>query len=244
MPDSSFINSELIIFPTPFVNDTLGDGIPVEACINSPYDITFFVRSPKTIEFAGLNLTVESIRIDSVQNLPEGITYSCSAENCEVLADSTTCIFLTGTPNSNNEPGAYELVIFLTIKLVALPGFTATFPDPNLAPGSYTLVLNNEGSPACDSTTAVADLFVKIDRFEIYPNPVQDELQIRWNAITNSDINILISDLTGQILKRENLSTGRGYHQTNVQMEMLQSGFYLVGIEAEGATVWKKLIKE
>ena len=150
-PDSAFLESGQIIFPTPYVNDTLGDGIPVEACINTPYDLTFQVLAPGVLNVSGFPVSLTSISIDTVLNLPAGITYECTAPECLIVADSFSCIFLSGTPSPDNQVGDYELKIVLTANTSIGP-IPLEYPNPALVPGTYILVLNEEGS-ANGSTT-------------------------------------------------------------------------------------------
>src|SRR5210317_882506 len=79
-PDTTFINSGALVDPAPYINDTLGEGLP-DGCINTPYDLTIFVNPPNTFEFNGFAVGVDSFTIDSLVNLPDGLSYTCSTGN-------------------------------------------------------------------------------------------------------------------------------------------------------------------
>lgn len=245
VPDSAFLASGQIIYPAPFVNDTLGDGIPEIACVNTPYDLTFFVNVPDMIVFPGVPfpITVEYISIDSVQNLPSGVTYSCGVDDCFIPGDSVTCIYLQGTPDETNQPGDYELKIFLSLKAVGLPAFEASFPDPVLAPGTYIMTLNEEGSADC-GTTPVFDYQDVPDGINLYPNPVSSSVTLEWESKQAGKGVLQVMSYTGQLLFERNISFGQGLVNQSIQVNNLQAGMYLVGIQATDTHFWTKMIKE
>ena len=47
-PDSAFLASGALVDPSPYINDTLGDGLP-DACLNTPYDLTIFCQPTNCI---------------------------------------------------------------------------------------------------------------------------------------------------------------------------------------------------
>ena len=182
--DTAFINSGAIVQPTPIQNDTLGDGLP-DACINTPYNLTMFLHPPSSFAVGTINVPVTSFRIDSVINLPDGLSYECSAPDCTFPADSINCIFLSGTPSDANESELYELTIHLTVSAGGL-GFAATFPDPALAPGSYHIILHPEGDTACQTSTPVLDHNPIAETINVFPNPGEDQITLAFDSKLNS----------------------------------------------------------
>ncbi|MDH3650371.1 MAG: T9SS type A sorting domain-containing protein [Saprospiraceae bacterium] len=240
-PDSAFIASGAIVFPPPLVNDTLGIGIPVNACISTPYDLTFFLNSPSNVTIAGTAVEVNWIRVDSVANLPKGITFDCSVSDCMVFPDSIACIRLSGTPEVINEPGDYELVIFMTASTNIIPMLPIMFPSEALgAPGSYTLTLDAEG--ACDSITAAKD-FTEPEALSIFPNPVDHSLNVHWNSKENGEGSIQLLSLTGQVLREEKFQTQPGRVEHKLNVGGMADGLYLLQFTSKQTNFRRKILK-
>ncbi len=219
-PDTAFANSGAIISPTPFQNDTLGDGLP-GACINTAYDVTVFVHPPSSIEVFGNSVPVASFKIDSVSNLPDGMSFSCSTEDCLFLADSINCIYLSGIPTADNPVGNYELEIFLTAS-VGL-AFSLRFPDPTFAPGSYVIALDAEGGQAC-LTSPTTDYNNREQGLSIFPNPVSDIITLHLEDLTGGDGEVSIWDFSGKLVTQRFWST----YDNSLHVGDLGPGLYLL----------------
>ncbi|NND09275.1 MAG: T9SS type A sorting domain-containing protein [Saprospiraceae bacterium] len=223
--DSAFFDSGILISPTPFVNDTLGDGIVAEACINKPYNVRFTVSAPSSIALIGIPVTVDSIRIDSVSNLPEGMTYECTDVNCIIVADSISCVFLTGTPTADNEPGEYILKIDLTVFTNILP-LAISYPDPTLAPGSYILTLNEEGNPNCEDLTPIFDQEDLSLPILVFPNPTSDVLHFEYQDKSDwTRIEIWSAAGKKMLYQHQNGALDQGV--SNIDVSKLNTGFYV-----------------
>ncbi|MBX2815696.1 MAG: T9SS type A sorting domain-containing protein [Saprospiraceae bacterium] len=245
--DTAFINSGALVSPTPFVNDTLGEGITVEACIDMPYAFEVFLHAPDTLSvptLGGITVNVGSIQIADVSGLPEGLQYDCSFEDCRIPGGEIGCLRLTGTPTEANDTGSYTLFIQLSLDLgIGIP-LSATFPDTTgllgLPEGSYALQLNPAGSDNCDVT--LSNRYVELNELNIWPNPVQDRLEIRWDAPRNGNTSLQILDATGQIMLDRSMKTDNN-QQSQVNLELLPPGIYFVGIRSGIYRSWKKVQK-
>ena len=92
----------------------------------------------------------------------------------------------------------------------------------------------------CDYATLSAEK-VQIRDFNIYPNPVKHEFEIRGDMIfTNSDISIEILDLSGSRHHVSQLNT----HNSKINVRDLKSGIYILKISDEsGSNYYTKIIK-
>jgi hypothetical protein len=239
-PDTAFVNSGEIVSPSPIQNDTLGEGLP-NACINTPYDLNIFVHPPSTFTFAGFEIPVTSFKIDSVINLPEGINYGCSTEDCIFLADSINCIYLSGTPTEANTESQYELTIYLTVIAGNLP-LAATFPDPTLAPGSYFIIINPEGDAACQSTPTL-DFNAIAESVRVFPNPVYDRLSLSFESKKPAEGLLQVWNHAGALVKQKPVTISTGKELLSIELENLPQGFYVVGLQTKEATFRSKFIK-
>lgn len=79
-------------------------------CTNIPYNeaITVVIPTDSTVNFPPfgvVTLTVDSVVVNNVTDLPTGITYSCNPSNCSFVGGSTGCILLSGTPTTSGTFG-------------------------------------------------------------------------------------------------------------------------------------------
>lgn len=237
-PDTAFINSGALIDPAPFINDTLGGGLP-DACLNTPYDLTIFVHPPNTFTSGNITVPVDFFRIDSVVNLPQGLEYSCNTENCTFLADSISCIYLSGTPTEENTGENYELTIHLTVSALGFP-IPATFPDPTLAPGSYSIALHMEGSEACQ-TVPTLDFRSTAEWMNLYPNPVQDHIRLDLDGKMAADATLKIWNQSGALMKQVSVKN-QGIEE--ILVGDLPGGFYIATLQSESGLFRAKFIKD
>ncbi len=75
--------------------------------------------------------------------------------------------------------------------------------------------------------------------FKIYPNPVSDELIIEIDNILNTEIQFQLSDISGKIIQRGNIT------QQNfvIDMSSLPSSIYFIQLRSEEKTSIQKIIK-
>ena len=76
--------------------------------------------------------------------------------------------------------------------------------------------------------------------YHIYPNPVQEQLNIEWQA---SDLRFIeLRDIGGQILAQQTVEPGS--HRIEIDMSGYASGIYLIQLKNNlGAVYMKKVIK-
>lgn len=75
----------------------------------------FTAISGDAIGFPGFVFTINWVRIDSVSNLPAGLSYTCNDPNCQYFTGEVGCVNITGTTNA--APGDYSLGFYATIEL-------------------------------------------------------------------------------------------------------------------------------
>lgn len=68
----------------------------------------------------------------------------------------------------------------------------------------------------------------------VYPNPVQDQLNIQINASQASEMNISIYNITGQKVMESNTNVYTGINERQVNVSELNAGIYFVTVKANG----------
>lgn len=114
----------------------------------------------------------------------------------------------------------------------------------------YTLKLNykkenakeeeENGSSAAIASEREATLSIQ-PVFRLYPNPVQDRLQISWPAQKAGTAEIRIIDLNGRQVKGERMAIQPGSNLLQMQVGGLTPGVYLIQVQQGDQLVTKKL---
>ena len=96
-----------------------------------------------------------------------------------------------------------------------------------------------------EATVTKEDLLPSdIEKISYYPNPVREELYVKWENLTNNFVNqIDIYSITGQLMKTyENL---KGFDTTTISFQPYPEGFYnLVLNYTNGEAKTLKIIKQ
>lgn len=99
----------------------------------------------------------------------------------------------------------------------------------------FSIVANNIVSSSLSTNQFLSE------NLQIYPNPVNnDEIYISLKQAINTDIEVLLHDVTGRQIKKElfNTSSQKIIFKTPTQL----SGFYLLTIKSEKGSMTKKII--
>ncbi|MBP8726579.1 MAG: T9SS type A sorting domain-containing protein [Saprospiraceae bacterium] len=196
LPDSTLVDSSAGVYPKPITESNPNGGINKKACINKPYEFTFTVVVPDTVEIPILPapIPLEKVAIDTagaISNLPEGLSYRCNPPNCVFNKNQIGCLLLNGTPTDVNAPGEYKPIIKLKLTVNVGISFDYTTEYPGSAfPGEYILTLISE------QDCASANLSSFDDTNYWYPNPISGPF---LNNRSNAE-NIRIFDASGKLL--------------------------------------------
>jgi Secretion system C-terminal sorting domain len=223
VPDPLYKDSLIGVFPSPKSATNPKGGITKAACIGEPYTFNFTVKLTDKVTVGAIVLPVDSVRIDSVNGLPKGLTYACSAKRCNFVKNSSGCTIITGTPAATNKVGAYALKIKGKAFTSGLP-IDIEFPGV-LAAGEYTLTLNAAGkcTVAVEELSAVTDL-------KVTPNPVSDLTTISFDSSIHGDIAFAVSDVAGRNVYKAALFMNEGSNTIRYNVSDLSDGLYFFTI--------------
>jgi len=252
-PDPMFADSSAGVYPPPFEPTMSPDGgIADAACIGSGYFFNFTVVVSETITFAGATLQLDSIRVDSVAGLPDGLALPngpfvvCNPGSCSFPANSQGCAAITGTPTGNENSmgqsgtGDYELTIYGSAFLTGFPQpQQLTFPGP-IAPGEYILVLEENGGGSC--VTGTEDILKDKIGLKAMPNPTTGWTTIDINSTIDDKMQFTLMDIFGKVIRQENHPISIGQNQISVNAANLPKGIYVYSLSNELGAVSKKLI--
>jgi hypothetical protein len=82
-----------------------------------------------------------------------------------------------------------------------------------------------------------------INAFSIYPNPVGDLLQLNINSTNKSFGSIVITDVSGRVVKSLNVDLIKGYQSSFINLNTLHQGNYQITLTWNNQSITQKLIK-
>lgn len=103
----------------------------------------------------------------------------------------------------------------------------------------FTLnVIAPGGSPS--STEEIEN----ISSLSVYPNPVNEMLNIDFESKTNATVTYEITDMLGKIVNTHTINATAGTNRINLSAASFNSGFYTVTLNSNGTRTSVKLIKQ
>jgi len=89
------------------------------------------------------------------------------------------------------------------------------------------------GAPSDDIVLGIAEQ-EEIDELSVYPNPADDELNIRFSVNASSNANIQIQDVYGKIVQNNYVNAVEGSNLVMMDTQNLSAGVYFVNIAIGG----------
>lgn len=81
-------------------------------------------------------------------------------------------------------------------------------------------------------TTCIED---NIGTLDVFPNPVRDnDLHIRMHANTNEAANLLVMNVSGEVITQREIEVVEGINQIDLQFPKLAAGTYFIQIQGQG----------
>ena len=123
----------------------------------------------------------------------------------------------------------------------------ATFYDARLrvaCPNNTFSNYSNIVSFYTDWTTNTNSLPTDIQRFEAYPNPFENHINLIINSIEAQDITIQLFNIEGKIIQSEVQQISEGLNTLNISTEQFATGMYILRLVTENGVVSRRVLKE
>ena len=206
------------------------DTLPV-AVLNADYEQVITIIPPYEFDLGDGVIPIYKIIIDSVTNLPPGLSYEPNAT--ELFPDSAYCVLISGTPA---QTGTFPLNIYITpfiiIELLEdTVKFDQTLDDTSL----FITVQSATGLPAI-STDQIMLLPVK-------PNPFTMSARIGLTSDKFGVGNLYVFYITGQMAHHEEIWVQPGKNYFDFRGETLRKGIYLYKVSFMGKSFTSRVVK-
>ena len=184
------------------------------------------------------------------------------------LGGSQAVLAVDFTAISATNKGATNLVTFTTANEKDLTGFqiersatgtewshigevkakgasTYTFVDANPWAISYYRVRGVElsGKSIVSKIVSVNTGKAKLAVLNVYPSPTKNNLTIDFDAVTNSNVTILIKDITGRLVLSKNVKGTEGVNNLTLDVSNLSNGVYIMSINDNVSSIVKRIVK-
>ncbi|MGW8316619.1 MAG: T9SS type A sorting domain-containing protein [Bacteroidales bacterium] len=201
-----------------------------EATLDEAYDESITVLSPSSFNVLGSDVDVAYIVVDSVLNLPPGITYWASAD--QFYADSAYCIQLYGTPE---EEGEFQLSIYVTPFIY--------FPFPTILQGTQvvddTAVSMTVNVPSGIDPSGSSGFRV----YPVFPNPFSDVVRVGFYTPAADQVSLRVYNILGELKHEESAWAPPGEHRFGFDGSSLLPGTYFYRINSSRELYTGKFIK-
>jgi len=116
--------------------------------------------------------------------------------------------------------------------------------------GRYKITVK-DGTGCMDSDSAVVQYPTSLDSdltldfgLEIYPNPTQGQLTLKANNLKQEVVIVNLFDVTGKKVMEKVIGVENQTLNSEISLDELSSGLYLMEIKINGSTLTRKIIKE
>ncbi|MEM8899708.1 MAG: T9SS type A sorting domain-containing protein [Bacteroidota bacterium] len=220
------------LYPDTLVNGQIGTAYNQVISVVIPKDTALSVGG------FDISLDICSFKLDSIPNLPAGMSFECDQEDCLFVIDHSDtstlrgCVLLNGTPEQVVGPDD-SLQVYVSV--VAGSVDTTTFEcTPLDIPGleDFTTILFKTQLKIIDpNATSIDEAFEKELNISLYPNPASGSSTLSYQLENSVNIKVELLDLMGRV--NQTVFEGRqaaGSVTQDIQLAGLSTGWYMVRI--------------
>ncbi|KXK45591.1 MAG: glycosyl hydrolase, partial [Bacteroidetes bacterium OLB10] len=80
--------------------------------------------------------------------------------------------------------------------------------------------------------------------FSVYPNPADNYITIEWNATEQGTTHIVLTDITGKMVKQDVVNNNTGINIVSMDVSMLPKGIYMLSAINNNGVMNKRVVIE
>jgi hypothetical protein len=200
-----------------------------EATVNNYYDEVVTVIPPSEITVGTVTVFVHYIVVDSVKNLPAGISYAVNADR--FYADTAYCVSIYGTPVNTGET---TMAIYVT-PYIWLNGVSTPVPQVVNDTSVVLTVVETSGF----DPKPFSDFHIMPNT----PNPFSDATSIGFYTPFDDRIELSVYNLLGILIHQETMGVPPGEYHFEFNGQALQPGTYFYRVSNRKQYQTGKFIK-
>ena len=238
-------NTELFAYPTGTTTQAYNSNDPDTAYLpplsGLGYSAVFHLNIPEEIDYQGNNVEVLYLKIESIDGLPDGLSYQCDAasSDCQFFGGSQGCVEIYGDYTSSVTAGTdYVLDIQFSGEINY---------------NSFNVELDNDAvQELLENTVAIIQTTENLgvegldinSEISIAPNPASTIVSLDYEATDNADINLQLIDMQGRVVLNKAIESQTGSNHIELDVEHFSTGMYQVVMQNEKGYFSSKLMIE
>lgn len=199
------------------------------------YDQTITISVPTDTTVSIITVYVDSIQLDSVRGLPNGLSYGCNSSigTCTYLGGTIGCFNISGTVNDTVGiyPITFDVVVYGVLDSTGTDTTQLTLP---YSLDVYRLYVGNVGIQTLNAS--------KFDVIQNVPNPFNGTTTIKFNSPFVEPVNFYVYDMIGRQVQSSKINAVKGSNTINYSAEKLTPGAYFYTLENGKARITKRMI--
>lgn len=96
--------------------------------------------------------------------------------------------------------------------------------------------------PNTPAFKAAKETFVIPNQLQLFPNPVQDQLTVKFNITQTADVILQVTDLQGRTMGQEQFRAAQGQLETTVDVNSYPAGIYIMHMMTPAGRITKKFV--
>lgn len=172
-------------------------------------------------------LSIDSIVVDSVTQLPAWASWTCAPVFCQFLGGTTECAIITGTPPSGSA-GTYPLMFYLS-------AYVGGFGVPNSYSLDYYKIVVMPG-------TGVNEISAFALEVKNNPNPFDELTQIELLVSESGTYSFEVFNVLGEQVYTKPVNATKGKNNFTFDGSSLSAGSYLYKISDGTNTITKRMV--
>ncbi|HQQ94022.1 MAG TPA: PKD domain-containing protein [Bacteroidia bacterium] len=145
------------------------------------------------------------------------------------------------TSHSYSAAGLYSICLNVTVSCGASSSSCFTYSISKVSSAS-SMIQINVVPPALVEVGLGNYVATDLNGIELYPNPNQGLVQIRLNSLSQEEISLQLSDITGRKVYEEILSGQLQESTKTLDLQALPNGIYILKVQQGAQSLSKKLV--
>jgi len=201
----------------------------------------------------GTTITVQTLRIDSINNLPAGLCWATDKANNTYGNQEEGCIKISGTVCDN--PGQYKLKIIVTVNQVlqldadianlkyfvrVINSGDAEVPVDTLQTVPFAKPNGYSASSVCGTGIMESNLFE--NTLNVVPNPFNNKAVVSFNSPKAGVMTERITNMIGSEVYSNKLEVKVGENSSTINANSLPAGVYFYSINDGKSVAMKRIV--
>jgi hypothetical protein len=199
---------------------------------------------------------LDSVTIDSVNNLPDGICWMTNSADNTFGAGQNGVLYLSGVTYVGS--GQYKLQVYISATTTAFP-----IPPANLETATgiryyVRLICPGDACPPIDTTGGKDSLFIPyntpacgvgirevsnaLSDLSVQPDPFFDRANVSLRSDVAGPYTMRTQNIVGAVVSAQDVMVARGSNNFTIERNGLSPGIYILSISGSTGSVNKKIL--